>query len=573
MEIYLHTKPTAWYQRDKNLVEALGEQGAAQFLKENSEENLDRQISFLKTKETNFYGRFFTNCSTYEDFIKRFRKLFNNSPQDIEVLRNFTSANVRKILTNTYGTHWVGASNDSSVNLNIKVKNPEPVEIKLKDKKIKGIGEINLSGNSIKINVGVNDEGIKKLKAYFNIVFKTQFHTTSANPKAITEFIANLANEGLQELDDIIEVQGGKEHLQNTFKTLQKTQLVLGTADQSTPFDFKKEDIDSAIASGSDVQIKQALKNIREFIYLKMGIANGSQELKTAYNQTWKNTIEGDLYKSAFFLKGGNLNYLAGAFGEYQTAMLFNYLACKCPDLKEGVKAIISTTIFEQQKKTDITLFEDIGVQVKNYTMFTPEKFSRTMPTTISPKQFLDKLQHENLIEENAAISLESFIANYGFNESFRQIDGMKSMEKALEKTFSTYYAEMYHLAVEDSLSGGSKSLNDTVLFYSIGGKVILPASVILEAAKNKDGFRNNFIISWPTAKDEAYFYSRSNKVPAKKYWRRLHGPYKEGDASIWQRQPVQDTKINNLMNNISMQSGFKVSSNFINLSKYKIFD
>lgn len=572
MEIYLHTKPTAWYQRDKNLVEALGEQGAAQFLKENSEENLDRQINFLKTKETNFYGRFFTNCSTYEDFIKRFRKLFNNSPQDIEVLRNFTSVNVRKILTNTYGTHRVGASNDSSVNLNIKVKNPEPVEIKLKDKKIKGIGEINLSGNSIKINVGVSDEGIKKLKAYFNIVFKTQFHTTSANPKAITEFIANLANEGLQELDDIIEVQGGKEHLQNTFKTLQKTQLVLGTADQSTPFDFKKEDIDSAIA-GSDVQIKQALKNIREFIYLKMGIANGSQELKTAYNQTWKNTIEGDLYKSAFFLKGGNLNYLAGAFGEYQTAMLFNYLACKCPDLKEGVKAIISTTIFEQQKKTDITLFEDIGVQVKNYTMFTPEKFSRTIPTTISPKQFLDKLQHENLIEENAAISLESFIANYGFNESFRQIDGMKSMEKALEKTFSTYYAEMYHLAVEDSLSGGSKSLNDTVLFYSIGGKVILPASVILEAAKNKDGFRNNFIISWPTAKDEAYFYSRSNKVPAKKYWRRLHGPYKEGDASIWQRQPIQDTKINNLMNNINMQSGFKVSSNFINLSKYKIFD
>ena len=132
MEIYLHTKPTAWYQRDKNLVEALGEQGAAQFLKENSEENLDRQIDFLRTKETNFYGRFFTNCSTYEDFIRRFRELFNNSPQDIEVLRKFTSANVRKILTSTYGTHWIGASKDSFVNLDIEVKNPEPIEIKLK---------------------------------------------------------------------------------------------------------------------------------------------------------------------------------------------------------------------------------------------------------------------------------------------------------------------------------------------------------------------------------------------------------------------------------------------------------
>lgn len=573
MEIYLHTKPTAWYQRDKNLVEALGEQGAAQFLKENSEENLDRQIDFLKTKEANFYGRFFTNCLTYEDFIKRFRKLFNNSPQDIEVLRNFTSANVRKILTSTYGTHWIGASKDSSIDLDIEVKNPEPIEIKLKDKKVKGIEEINLSGNSIKINVGVSDEGIKKLKTYFNTVFKTQFHTTSANPKAITEFIASLTNNGLQELDNIVEVRGGKEHLQNTFETLQKTQLVLGTADKSTPFDFKKEDIDSAVVSGNDTQIKQALKSIRELIYLKMGIVNGSQELKAAYNQTWKDTIEGDLYKSAFFLKGGNLNYLTGAFGEYQTAMLFNYLACKCPDLKEGVKATISTTIFEQQKKTDITLFEDIGVQVKNYTMFKPEKFSRVMPTTISPRRFLDKLRHENLIEKNTAMSLESFIANYGFNESFRQIDGIDSMEKALEKTFSTYYAEMYHLAVEDSLLDGGKSLNDTVLFYSIGGKVILPASVILEAAKNMEGFRSNFIISWPTAKDESYFYSRSNKVPAKKYWRRLSGPYKEGDPSIWQRQPTQDTKIDNLMNNISMQSGFKVSSSFIDLNKYKIFD
>ena len=85
--------------------------------------------------------------------------------------------------------------------------------------------------------------------------------------------------------------------------------------------------------------------------------------------------------------------------------------------------------------------------------------------------------------------------------------------------------------------------------------------------------FRSNFIISWPTAKDEAYFYSRSNKVPAKKYWRRLSGPYKEGELSIWQRQPTQDTKIDNLMNNISMQSGFKVSSSFIDLNKYKIFD
>ena len=111
-------------------------QGAAQFLKENSEENLNQQIDFLKTKEANFYGRFFTNCLTYEDFIERFRKLFNNSPQDIEVLKNFTSANVRKILTSTYGTHWVGASKDSFIDLDIEVKNPEPIEIKLKDKKI-----------------------------------------------------------------------------------------------------------------------------------------------------------------------------------------------------------------------------------------------------------------------------------------------------------------------------------------------------------------------------------------------------------------------------------------------------
>mgnify|MGYP002677794544 CR=1 FL=1 len=602
--VYLHTKPNSpeyyWatgdaylFENIKNLADSKKKTGII----EQQKQRLEGQIKALKGQEEAVYKQYFKDCADYKDFIGRIRDLFDKHSTDMLIIQNFSSEKIRALLIKTYGSHWTGSSDNQRISLDIEVENPKPIEIKF-DKLKKNNANMNgitFSGKTIKINLGVSEKEIKEFKQYINTIFKTQFHTTSSNPKAITEAMENMVNKGLREFDNIANIQVGEE----TLKALQTTQLVLGEEGQSTPFSLKKQDIDNAEKSGDAARIKEALSEIRSFLFEKVGIKNGTSDLKKAFYKTWKDTIEGDIRKSAFFLKGGNLNYLAGAFGEYQTALLSNYILYRTDAMSSAVASKISNTIGQaEQSKVDVTILEKIGVQVKNYNPYTYDR--NPIPTTTTASAFLDKMNYElALLEQNGEqqnyqaeiIPLTSFLANYAFSQEYRGLAGSKGIPSVeeVEGFLSNFAGELYNLSIN---SRDNKAFSDTVLFYSFSGKYLVPASAILQAAYQnlKDNGRTgaNASIKWGgsglSAEDMNKGQGPHNSPYWTLYWHRVKNPGTGAARDYWKPQTEkQDSEINNLLSKVRIHAGFKTinSSNNkgkmnvngrLNLDDYKLF-
>lgn len=72
--------------------------------------------------------------------------------------------------------------------------------------------------------------------------------------------------------------------------------------------------------------------------------------------------VESDYSQIALFGREGTLNYLVGSFGEFQTALLFEYVS----QIARGVPALeplISDTLQKgEQAKSDVNLMSSLGI-------------------------------------------------------------------------------------------------------------------------------------------------------------------------------------------------------------------
>lgn len=574
--VALHTNPIKWAGEGFQLFSSEFENSKNI---DTQKTRLKGQIARLQDQEKAVYGRFFSGCTTYKDFIIRLQKLFDKEYNvDMQIIKNFAAEKIQVLLNKNFGTQIMPSKN---LVTEIEIINPNVTKIDIGNI-LKGTsGNFKLSNNIIKLDIRMDDAGIKAMKELLNKAQGKHFHTASLGTDCMKAYLKHLV------VEKHLPEETQKEKIQAITKGFHTTKFIGDSDLRYTLADIKDK--------SKKADIDRATKKIKDFFYSSAGlnVASGSQDLKDAFQQTWQDNISSIEYGIAFFLKGGTLTYLNGAFGEFQTALLSNYILQRTGAIKDKTLASkISNTIGQtEQAKIDVTLLGNLGIQVKNYNPYTYNY--NPIETNTTAKSFLNKLgnmgQEIPADDESQVVSLTSFLANYAFSQDYRAMAGkgtIPSVEE-IEKSLANYAGELYNLSINNS-----EAFSDTVLFYSFSGMYLVPASEILKAVYNNlkdENHRTNMEVSikWDgdglSSEDMKKGQGKYNSPYWTKYWHRtVKGLGYQGTE--WSRQSAQDTKIKNLLSVTRIKTGFKVTNGFdnngkidiagrLNLNEYKLFN
>lgn len=462
----------------------------------------------------------------------------------------------------------------------IEIINPDVTKIDIGNI-LKGTsGNFKLSNNIIKLDIRMDDAGIKAMKELLNKAQGRHFHTASLGIDCMKAYLKHLV------VEKNLPEETQKEKIQAITKGFHTTKFIGDSDLRYTLADIKDP--------SKRANIRLATKKIKDFFYSSEGlnVASGTQALKRAFNQTWNDNINKIEYGIAFFLKGGTLTYFNGAFGEFQIALLSNYILRRTGIKNSTLASKISNTIGQtEQAKVDVTLLGNLGIQVKNYNPYTYNY--NPIETNTTAESFLNKLGNsgqEIPVDDKAqVVSLTSFLANYAFSQDYRAMAGEGTIPSVtdIEESLANYAGELYNLSINNS-----EAFSDTVLFYSFSGMYLVPASEILQAVHDhlkEESNRTNIRVSikWDgdglSSEDMQKGQGDHNTPYWTKYWHRtVKGlGYQETE---WSRQSAQDTKIKNLLSVTRIKTGFKVTNGFNNngkidiagrldLNKYKLFN
>lgn len=578
--VALHTDPAAWAEEDEQLFSSSTAFANSQNVKK-QQSRLKKQIGLLRKQEKAVYGRFFSGCTTYKDFIKRLRKLFNKEYNvDMQIIKNFAAEKIQILLNKNFGTQMLPSKN---LITEIEVINPDVTEIDIGNI-LKGTsGNFKLSNNIIKLDIRMDDAGIKAMKELLNKAQGKHFRTDSLGTDCLKTCLKHLV------VEKNLPKETKDEKIQAITKGFHTTKFIGDSDLRYTLADIKDK--------SKKADIDRATKKIKDFFYSSAGlnVASGSQDLKDAFQQTWQDNISSIEHGIAFFLKGGTLTYFSGAFGEFQTALLSNYILQRTGAIKDKTLASkISNTIGQtEQAKVDVTLLGNLGIQVKNYNPYTYNY--NPIETNTTAESFLNKLGSNgkgiSKDDKHQVVSLTSFLANYAFSQDYRAMAGKDTIPsvKEVEKSLENYAGELYNLSIIQS-TPQSEACSDTVLFYSFSGLYLVPASEILKAVYNNlkdENHRTNIGVSikWKgdgLSSEDMQKNQKDNSPYWTKYWHKTaKGSGYRGSG--WSRQPAQDTEIKNLLSVTRIKTGFKVTNGFdnngkidiagrLNLNKYKLF-
>ena len=575
--VALHTNPITWAQKGFQLFSTVFENSKNV---DKQQERLKKQIAILRKQEKKIYGRFFKDCNTYDGFITRLRELFDTKHNvDMQIIQNFTAEKIQVLLKKNFGAQIMPSKN---LITEIEIINPDVTKIDIGNI-LKGTsGNFKLSNNVIKLDIRMDDAGIKAMKELLNKAQGKHFHTASLGTDCRKAYLKHLI------VEKNLPEETQKEKIQAITKGFHTTKFIGDSDLRYTLSDIKDP--------SKQADIERATKKIKDFFYSSEGlnVAKGTLALKLAFEQTWRDNITNIEYGIAFFLKGGTLTYFSGAFGEFQMALLSNYIL-----QRTGTKALklvskISNTIGQtEQAKVDVTLLGDLGIQVKNYNPYT-YNYS-PIETNTTAKSFLNKLgnmgQEIPADDESQVVSLTSFLANYAFSQDYRTMAGQTTIPSVedVEKSLANYAGELYNLSISNS-----EAFSDTVLFYSFSGMYLVPASEILQAVydhlkEENQNHRTNIEVSikWDGGGLSPEDMQKGQGDHNSPYWTKYWHHTVEGlgyQGTEWSRQPEQDTEIKNLLSATRIKTGFKATNGFDNngkidiagrldLSKYKLFN
>lgn len=575
--VALHTNPITWAQKGFQLFSTVFENSKNV---DKQQERLKKQIAILRKQEKKIYGRFFKDCNTYDGFITRLRELFDTKHNvDMQIIQNFTAEKIQVLLKKNFGTQIMPSKN---LITEIEIINPDVTKIDIGNI-LKGTsGNFKLSNNIIKLDIRMDDAGIKAMKELLNKAQGKHFHTASLGTDCMKAYLKHLV------VEKNLPEETQKEKIQAITKGFHTTKFIGDSDLRYTLTDIKDP--------SKQADIERATKKIKDFFYSSEGlnVAKGTLALKLAFEQTWRDNITDIEYGIAFFLKGGTLTYFSGAFGEFQMGLLSNYILQRTGTKSLKLVSKISNTIGQtEQAKVDVTLLGDLGIQVKNYNPYT-YNYS-PIETNTTAKSFLNKLgnmgQEIPADDESQVVSLTSFLANYAFSQDYRAMAGkgtIPSVEE-VEKSLANYAGELYNLSINNS-----EAFSDTVLFYSFSGMYLVPASEILQAVhdhlkEENQNHRTNMEVSikWDGGGLSPEDMQKGQGDHNSPYWTKYWHHTVEGlgyQGTEWSRQPEQDTEIKNLLSVTRIKTGFKATNGFDNngkidiagrldLSKYKLFN
>ena len=497
-----------------------------------SESHSKSDINNLRAKEMALYRRF--GASSYEEFIQKIRELFNG--RDREIIQNFEANKLQKTLSQ------FALSNNYMFNEDVRfVFNFNNAEIDFGSIKLK-------SGVSISaepINLNFNPAEIREvLNRYFlHHNFKKGYKEWTKN---LDNFIKDLTSRNILTIQSYNAGSNSYEEIVN-INTI-----------PNFPWGVTKKDIELARQLGKDSEINQELQRacikIKDYIFNTLG-SGASPDLLKAMNTVWNNNFIAKQNNPALFFSGGTksnfISGVQGALGEFQAALIFEYLAVK---KTTSAFANIIGNVYKngEQLRTDVAIFNELGLQVKNVgTIMSSGSLSliRNLTTTMHPDKFAQYMDDGQ--------SFLDFIANYYFNISY-QAQAAGQFDNLL-KWLENYLGELMNMAMSDAV-------DDTVTFYMIGGQYLVPGSAILDNADSLDLANSITITSAYAGLTDVGYRGQYTFVKDKarpefvKYWNKKHSSWKPTE---------ENTKIyNNLVSKgISIRTNFNLLENIASFS------
>ena len=399
-------------------------------------------------------------------------------------------------------------------------------------------------GGQIVANIKPDPRIVKELLNFFDEVNEEgnkrrgrKYSTDSGKvTAALVARLAELENKGYFKLEQ--SSSNDKTRLSDTLKTSQK---FLGY-----PWNFNTADVKRAIEEGAESQFRQklieSLDTIRDWL---LEVAGTTEQLRVAIKEEWDKVVGeeySNLTNAKFFLKGGYIELVVGALGEFQVAVFQNLLSQNFPKMRKRFATSIQGNVFgegtSEQAKADV-VFGELGIQVKNYS--SP---ARSIEGNIHPWE-LNKYYDEERLYDSGFFGI---LANRFWIE-FSGI-GIQDIAEDLNDAI----AAILNFDVLDN------HLDDKISFYMISGRYLVPASVILShyADIQKGNTRYVEITSSARPKNEGEFDDE-------KYW-------KPKGESEFEREKINETNLLRLLkHDISLRASFNYS-NIPNLERYRLW-
>ena len=287
--VALHTNPITWAEKGYQLFSSEFKNSKEV---ETQKTRLENQIKLLQGQEQKVYGKFFAGCTTYGDFIIRLRELFDTQHNvDMQIIRNFSAEKIQVLLNKNFGTQIMPSKN---LITEIEIINPNVTKIDIGNI-LKGTsGNFKLSNNIIKLDIRMDDAGIKAMKELLNKAQGKHFHTASLGTDCMKAYLKHLV------VEKNLPEETQKEKIQAITKGFHTTKFIGDSDLRYTLADIKDE--------SKKADIQRATDKIKKFFCSSEGlnVLNGSHALRIAFEKTWKDNIINIENGIAFFLKVGN---------------------------------------------------------------------------------------------------------------------------------------------------------------------------------------------------------------------------------------------------------------------------
>jgi hypothetical protein len=439
----------------------------------NFQKREDLNYAALEAKEAELYKKFGKN--TYEDFLITIRDLFNG--EDRKIIQRFSpselSPRIETFTTKSAGIYQpeVKFSFDWSQlsESNTKIREDIRKSFTLKNKDL-------IVSNTVTdefFNFSIDDKQLQNfIKDHFS------YHRYKKDwSKYLHSFMKSLSAY------NVVKAYG-KNPETGSFDVPLKFATI-----PNFPWGVLKEDVELAKQLGNSDELVQELKRatdtIKNFIFSELG-GGATPDLKKAIEITWNTNFGPKRNDPLLFFSGGTkgnfISGVQGALGEFQSALIFNYLGMKIGD-PALAKIVGSAYKNNEQLRTDVNIFSNIGIQVKNFNSMINEGNlgfvnDRSIGSTIHPVDFSQYLPNKN--------NFLDFLANYYFNTTYQE--EVRDDFEELIIDLGNYLGEIMNMSINNVLK-------DTFSFYLISGKYLVPGSRILKMA-DQINLRNSIEIT-----------------------------------------------------------------------------
>lgn len=506
----------------------------------------------LLNKEQQLYIKF--GAKSYSGFKTKIQELLGINIEsenlDVEVLKRFSAENLKSYL-DRYSSYKNGIEIEQEYKYIFNFDKASKINLSKEFKdELEKIGTVNLMDKTISLKL--NTSTTKKIKEILKKYENRKFKEDSKDKRALKKYLLELNkidSKFIEIIQEGVEIGSGNDN-SNQNEIIAKYNIVA----PNFPWSMTKKFMEEFQLLYGKEELNKALRDASNVInsFIEELSKGASKQLLDAIETVKKQMVPDGVYIATIFKGNTSQNFksaVQGIFGEFQAAVIFEYVKNKAKKLNnqdnisniEDIKAQVQGTERSEkgeQIKADVSLFEGMGIQIKNYTS------SLDLETNIHPDTF------SGILEENGAQKFLFFLANYFFNKTYQ------NQKADLFSNVAKILVERDILFLMSFLKEDEKA--DAVTFYLINGEYFVPASQIMEWASKMSEAPSEIITSKYNGKDDEEWKENFTDFWVKKENRWLLGKKNKTESK------------NLIGKDISLRKHFHISPS--DLAKYSLF-